>query len=309
MNLSGVFPALTTPFAADGAVSVEGIRHNIANYNRTGVAGYVAIGSTGESVLLSRKEIETVFATVKESAAPGKLLIAGTGAEGTAETIERTKRAAELGYHAALVKTPYYYKPVYSPEVYIAHFRRVADASPIPVILYSVPQFTGVALEAPEVGALSQHPNIIGIKESSGNVQRAAEMLAAVPSSFQLLVGSASMMFPSMILGAVGSILALASALPELSVAVYDAVRAGDLEKARELQAAILPASKLIVSQCGIPGVKYAMDRAGYQGGDPRLPLLPPNESQKQAIRDLMGKMEAPEPAAESARLSGAVSV
>ncbi|HKN74834.1 MAG TPA: dihydrodipicolinate synthase family protein, partial [Candidatus Acidoferrum sp.] len=219
MNLSGVFPALTTPFSADGSVSVEDIKHNITRYNSTGLAGYVAIGSTGESVLLSRKEVDTVLVAVKEAAAPGMKLIAGTGAESTAETIDRTKRAAELGYHVALVKTPYYYKPLYKPEVFIAHYRRVADASPIPVLLYSVPQFTGIALEAPEVGVLAQHPNIIGLKESSGVVQRAADILAAVPPAFQLLVGSASMMFPSMVLGAVGSILALASALPEQCVA------------------------------------------------------------------------------------------
>jgi 4-hydroxy-2-oxoglutarate aldolase len=305
MNLSGVFPALTTPYAADGSVSGQDIKHNIGKYNATGIAGYVANGSTGESVLLSRKEVETVLIAVKESAAPGKLLIAGTGAESTAETIERTKRAAELGYHVALVKTPYYYKPLYKPEVYIAHFRRVADASPIPVMLYSVPQFTGIALEAPEVAVLSQHPNIIGIKESSGVVQRAAEMLGAVPSSFQILVGSASMMFPSMVLGAVGAILALGSALPEQCVALLEAVRTGNLAKARELQTLIVQASKLIVSQCGIPGVKYAMDEAGLRGGLPRLPLLPLHEDQKQAIRTLMAKMDASQPA----RLSGAVSV
>ena len=305
MNLSGVFPALTTPFSADGSVSVEDIKHNITKYNSTGLAGYVAIGSTGESVLLSRKEVDTVLVAVKESAAPGMRLIAGTGAESTAETIDRTKRAAELGYHVALVKTPYYYKPMYKPEVFIAHYRRVADASPIPVMLYSVPQFTGVALEAPEVGVLAQHPNIIGIKESSGNVQRAAEMLAAAPSSFQLLVGSASMMFPSMVLGAVGSILALASALPEQCVALFEAVRKGDLETARALQATILPASKLIVSQSGIPGVKYAMDQAGYRGGIPRQPLMPLHEEQRVAIRELMAKVGAHAPA----HLSGAVSV
>jgi 4-hydroxy-2-oxoglutarate aldolase len=305
MNLSGVFPALTTPFSADGSVSVEDIKHNITKYNSTGLAGFVAIGSTGESVLLSRKEVDTVLVAVKESAAPGMRLIAGTGAESTAETIDRTKRAAELGYHVALVKTPYYYKPMYKPEMFIAHYRRVADASPIPVLLYSVPQFTGVALEAPEVGVLAQHPNIIGIKESSGNVQRAAEMLAAAPSSFQLLVGSASMMFPSMVLGAVGSILALASALPELCVALFEAARKGDLETARALQATILPASKLIVSQNGIPGVKYAMDQAGYRGGIPRQPLLPLHEEQRVAIRELMAKVGAHAPA----HLSGAVSV
>jgi 4-hydroxy-2-oxoglutarate aldolase len=305
MNLSGVFPALTTPFGADGSVSVADVKHNITKYNSTGLAGYVAIGSTGESVLLSRKEADSILIAVKESAAPGMRLIAGTGAESTAETIERTKRAAELGYQVALVKTPYYYKPLYKPEVFIAHFRRVADASPIPVLLYSVPQFTGIALEAPEVGVLAQHPNIIGIKESSGNVQRAAELLAAVPPSFQLLVGSASMMFPSTVLGACGAILALASALPELCVAVFKAVRAGDVGTARALQATILPASKVIVSQCGIPGVKYAMDLAGYQGGPPRQPLLPLAEEQKQAIRELLAKLGAREPA----RLSGAVSV
>src|SRR4029077_9075715 len=304
MNLSGVFPALTTPYSADGSVSVEDIKHNINKYNSAGLAGYVAIGSTGESVLLSRKEVETVLVAVKESAAPGLRLIAGTGAESTAETIDRTKRAAELGYHVALVKPPYYYKPVYNPEVLIAHFRRVADASPIPVMLYSVPQFTGIALEAPEVTVLAQHPNIIGIKESSGNVQRAAEMLAAVPPSFQILVGSASMMFPSMVLGAVGTILALASPLPKQCVALFEAVRTGNLEKARELQVSLLPASKLIVSQCGIPGVKYAMDQAGYRGGLPRLPLLPLHEDQRQAVRTLMAKMDAHAPA----RLSGAVS-
>jgi 4-hydroxy-2-oxoglutarate aldolase len=309
MKLSGIFPALTTPYAADGSVSVEDIKFNIRKYNATGIAGFVAIGSTGESVLLSRKEVETVLATVKESAAPGKILIAGTGAESTAETIERTKRAAEIGYQIALVKTPYYYKPMYKPEVFIAHFRRVADASPIPVMLYSVPQFTGISLEAPEVGVLSQHPNIIGIKESSGVVQRAAEMIGAVSSSFQILIGSASMMFPSMMLGATGAILALGSSLPDACVALFDAVRAGQYERARDLQAAIVPASKLIVSQCGIPGVKYAMDLAGYRGGLPRLPLLPLQEEQKQAVRTIMAKFNIGEPAAASARLSGAVSV
>ncbi len=305
MNVSGVFPALTTPFAADGSVSVADIKHNVTRYNTTGLAGYVAIGSTGESVLLSRKEVDTVLVAVKEAAAPGMKLIAGTGAEGTAETIERTKRAAELGYHVALVKTPYYYKPLYKPEVFIAHFRRVADASPIPVMLYSVPQFTGVALEAPEVGVLAQHPNIIGLKESSGVVQRAADILAVVPASFQLLVGSASMMFPSIMLGAVGSILALASALPEQCVALCAAARNGQLDKARELQGGVQEASKVIVSQAGIPGVKYAMDLAGYKGGLPRLPLQPVSEDQKKAIEKVMVKLDA----REAARLSGAVSV
>jgi len=155
MDFSGVFPALITPFAGDGSVSVADLKHNIQQYNRTGVAGYVVNGSTGESVLLSNSETEAVLVAVKETAFRGKKLIAGTGVESTTETIERTKRAAQLGYDAALVKTPYYYKPAYKPEVYFQHYHRVADASPIPVLLYSVPQFTGVALEPPEVRTLS----------------------------------------------------------------------------------------------------------------------------------------------------------
>ena len=292
MDLSGVFPALTTPFASDGSVSIADLKHNIQMYNHIGLAGYVVMGSTGESVLLSKSEMEAVLVAVKETASREKKLIAGTGAESTAETIERTKRAAELGYDAALVKTPYYYKPVYKPEVYLQHYRRVADASPIPVLLYSVPQFTGVALESPEVIALSEHQNIIGIKESSGNVQRVAEIIAGTSSDFQVLVGSAGTIYPSLAIGARGAILALGSALPDKCVELYELFRQGQHEKARELQEVILRASKLIVSECGIAGVKYTMDQRGYRGGLPRLPLLPLKEEQKKRVNALLETLE-----------------
>ena len=292
MDLSGVFPALTTPFAADGSVSIADLKHNIQMYNRIGLTGYVVMGSTGESVLLSKTEMEAVLVSVKETASRDKKLIAGTGAESTAETIERTKRAAELGYDAALVKTPYYYKPVYKPEVYFQHYRRVADASPIPVLLYSVPQFTGVALEPPEVIALSEHPNIIGIKESSGNVQRVAEIIAGTTRDFQMLVGSAATIYPSLAIGARGAILALGSALPDKCVELYELFRQGQHEKARELQEVILRASKLIVSECGIAGVKHAMDQRGYRGGIPRLPLLPLKDEQKKRVNALLETLE-----------------
>ncbi|HKW32569.1 MAG TPA: 4-hydroxy-tetrahydrodipicolinate synthase [Candidatus Acidoferrum sp.] len=292
MDLSGVFPATTTPFAPDGSVSIADLKRNIQMYNRVGLAGYVVMGSTGESVLLSKSEMEAVLVAVKETASQGKKLIAGTGAESTAETIERTKRAAQFGYDAALVKTPYYYKPVYKPEVYLAHYRRVADASPIPVLLYSVPQFTGVALEPPEVAALSAHPNIIGIKESSGNVQRVAETIATVHSGFQVLIGSAATIYPSLVIGARGAILALGSALPEKCVTLYELVRQGQHKEARELQEVILRASKLVVSECGIAGVKYVMDQRGYRGGLPRLPLLPLKDEQKKRVNALLETLE-----------------
>jgi 4-hydroxy-2-oxoglutarate aldolase len=292
MDFSGVYPALTTPFEADGSVSVAGIKHNIERYNSTGLKGYVAMGSTGESVLLSSSEWESVLVAVKEAAGQGMRLIAGTGAESTAETIARTKRAAELGYHAALVKTPHYYKPAYKPDVFIGHYRRVADASPIPVLLYSVPVFTGVTLEAPEIGVLAQHPNIVGIKDSSGHVLRVGETAVAVPPDFQILVGSAPTLLASLTVGACGGIFALASALPEICVALYDLARQGQLDKAREQQKIVLKASAAIVSEAGIAGVKFAMDQRGYRGGIPRLPLFPPSDASKRRMLEMLATLE-----------------
>ena len=160
------------------------------------------------------------------------------------------------------------------------------------MLLYSVPQFTGVALEPPEVAKLAEHPNIIGIKESSGNVLRVAEIVAAAPPHFQVLVGSAGGLYPSITIGARGAILALASALPEKCVALYDLIRQGEQEKARELHTAILRVSKLVVSECGIAGVKYVMDQRGYRGGLPRLPLLPLQDEQKKRLNALLEALE-----------------
>jgi len=292
MDLSGIYPALTTPFDATGNFSAADFRHNLHRYNQTDLAGYVVLGSTGESVLLSDKETETILATAKEAAAPGKRLLAGTGAESTAETIARTKRAAGLGYHAALVKTPYYYKPVYKPEVYLVHYRAVADASPIPILLYSVPQFTGITLETPEILALSEHPNIIGVKDSSGSVQRTVEVVAGASGSFQMLTGAASVVVPSLAAGAVGGILALASAFPEKCVAVYQLYRQKMYDQARELQGKLSIASKRVVSEAGIPGVKFVMDLRGYRGGNPRLPLLPVSEQAKATLTKVAASLE-----------------
>ncbi len=292
MDLSGVYPALTTPFAADGSVSLSDLKYNIERYNSTGLAGYVVLGSTGESVLLSRTEMDGILAAVKEAAGQGKRLIAGTGAESTAETIERTKRAAEFGYHLALVKTPHYYKPAYKPDVLIAHYRRVADASPIPVLLYSVPIFTGVTLEAPEVAVLSEHPNIVGIKESSGHVMRVAEMVAAAPADFQVLTGSAPTLLAGLMVGVKGAILALASALPEKCVELFELVRAGHIEKARGLQNVLLKVSKVVASEHAIAGVKFAMDQRGYRGGIPRLPLVPLSEAYEQRILESLASLQ-----------------
>ena len=291
MEIRGIFPALTTPFTSGDTLYFSAIKENIHRYNQTGLAGYVVLGSTGESIMLSGEEADSVLAAFKETAAPGKILIAGTGAESTAETIGRTKRAASLGYQVALVKTPYYYKPVYRPETYIQHYRAVADASPIPVLLYSVPQFTGVTLETPEILTLAAHPNIVGIKDSSGNIQRVGEIVAGAPGKFQVLTGGAAVIYPALAVGARGAVLALASALPEKCVELYELFQKGQHDQARQLQHILVQASRRIVSESGIPGVKYAMDLRGYHGGLPRLPLLPLTEEKKRGIAALISQL------------------
>jgi 4-hydroxy-2-oxoglutarate aldolase len=241
--------------------------------------------------MLSREAADSVLAASIEVAAPSKLLIAGTGAESTSETIARTRRAADLGYAAALVKTPYYYKPVYKAETFIRHYRAVADASPIPVLLYSVPQFTGITLETPEILTLAAHPNIVGIKDSSGNIQRAAEIVAGARPDFQVLTGGAAVIYPALAVGARGAILALAAALPEKCAELFLLFESGRHEQAKALQLELAVASKRIVSEQGIAGVKYAMDLRGYNGGLPSLPLLPLAEEKKQSIAAVISQL------------------
>jgi len=298
LDVAGVFAALTTPYAEDGAVSLDQFRANLGLYNRTGLRGYVVLGSTGESVLVSKEEAEFLLAAGREAASTEKLLIAGTGAESTAETIAKTKRAAAHGYAAALVKTPHYYKPAYGPEVFLRHYRSVADGSPIPVLLYSVPVFTGVSLETQEVLALAEHPNIAGIKDSSGVIQRIVEVAAGAPKGFAVLTGGAGVVYPALCAGARGAVLALASALPEKCVALYDLWKGGRHLEAQALQQELAAASKTIVSESGIAGLKYAMGLRGYAGGPPRLPLLPLREESKRRIEGLLSRLE---PAAATA--------
>ena len=294
MNLHGIFPPLTTPFATDGTIAPAKLRENIARYNRLGLTGYVLNGSTGESVLLRWDEIYRLWEAAKESTAPGKILIAGTGAESTAETIEHTNRAASLGFNAALVRTPHFYKPQMKLDALSEFYLRVADAAHIPVLVYSVPIFTNLQVDAHLIAHVAQHPNIVGMKDSSGDVEGVRKIIAAAPKGFQTLVGSASTLFESLELGACGAILALANALPELCVEIYDASRSGDSEGAHSLAQQLLAPAKILGPQYGIPGLKYALDRLGYYGGPPRPPLLALSEAAKLEIDMMLSNLTAP---------------
>jgi len=294
MNLHGIFPPLTTPFAADGAIAPAKLRENIARYNRLGLAGYVLNGSTGESVLLRWEEIYRLWEAAKESAAQGKVLIAGTGAESTAETIEHTNRAASLGFDAALVRTPHFYKPQMKLEALSEFYLRVADAARIPVLVYSVPIFTNLQVDSHLIARVAQHPNIVGMKDSSGDVEGVRKIIAAAPKGFQTLVGSASTLFESLEVGACGAILALANAFPELCVEVYEASNSGDSKGAHSLAQQLLAPAKILGPQYGIPGLKYALDRLGYYGGPPRPPLLALSEAAKLEIDVMLSNLTAP---------------
>ena len=293
IDLKGIFPPITTPFDTNGELALDLLRANLVRYNATGLKGYVVVGSTGESVYLTESEVLAVWHAAREAAAPSKTLIAGTGAESTRETIARTNQAAAAGYQVALVKTPHYFKPQMNARALAAHFCAVADAAKVPILIYVVPQFTGIALEAEEVARLSEHPNIIGIKESSGNVQRVAEIVAQSRTGFQVLVGSAPTLYPSLAVGAVGGILAAACCLPELCVEIHQAFFDGNAEKARQLQQLLLEPARAVTSACGIAGLKYAMDRLGYYGGPVRSPLQPLAAEERKYLDNIFARLEA----------------
>jgi 4-hydroxy-2-oxoglutarate aldolase len=291
--LCGIFPPLTTPFAADGSVEPAALATNVRTYNQISLAGYVVLGSTGESVYLREEEKLKLLETVRETVGEGKTLIAGTGCEATGETIELTRRAAGSGYHAALVRTPAYFKSQMTDAVLERHFRAVAEASPVPILLYSVPQFTGLAMEAPLVARLAEHPNIVGIKESSGNVQWLAAILQLVPPDFQVLAGSATTLYPSLCLGARGAVLAVACALPELCVELYQAHERGEHERARSLQRRLHEPTVAVTTRYGVAGLKFAMELRGYLGGPPRAPLQPLAAEAQAELQRLFEELDA----------------
>jgi 4-hydroxy-2-oxoglutarate aldolase len=290
IRFNGVHAALTTPFV-EGRVSPDRLRDNLGRYNRFGLAGYVILGSTGESVLLSDDESAELVRTVREAAAPGKAVIAGTARESTRATIDFTRRMADLGVDAVLVRTPGYYRSRMDSEALRLHFTAVAEASPVPVILYNIPQNTGVALDSRTVIELARHPNVAGLKDSSGNLAAVSEVAPQAGAGFDFLLGAGSLFLAGLLLGAAGAILAVADAVPELCVEVYDLFRKGRTEEARRVQEALLPLNRAVVTEHGVPGLKYALDRRGLFGGLPRPPLQPVSDRGRAEIDSILEKM------------------
>jgi 4-hydroxy-2-oxoglutarate aldolase len=294
LRLQGIFPPITTPFDHNGNIYSAKVQHNVEKWNLTTLSGYVVMGSTGESVMLTTEEKITLWEQVAKHAAPDKLLIAGTGMDSVRETVCLTNRAAEMGYKAAMVRTPHYYKNLLNrADAQMLYYRTVADQSRIPLIIYNWPQATGVDIPVEAVVALSEHPNVIAIKESSGNLEKVMQMIREVRHGFQVLVGSAPTLWPSLLMGACGAILAYANAAPYSVIAIWEAYRTREEAAGLDWQNRIGRPSALVTTKYGVPGLKYAMDLNGYYGGPPRLPLsVPTAEARKEiedAFRDLKG--------------------
>ncbi len=273
--LRGVFPPIPTPFHPDGSLDLATLRHLVARLAETPIAGLVALGSNGEAASLGEQERLQVIEAVRAVLPPPRLLLAGTGFDGTAPTIAFTRRAARAGADLAVVVTPVYYRRHIDRTGWTAHFQAVAESSPVPVVLYNMPAYTGVDLDGAVVAELAQHPNIAGVKDSAGDVAKLAALVAAAPTRFSVLAGSFGFLFAALTVGARGGVLALANLLPRVCLDLLAAVERGHLQDAERLQQAYRPVNEAVTARFGIPGLKAALALMGHPVGPPRLPLRP----------------------------------
>jgi len=309
VNLTGIFPPLTTPFDDYGNLLLDRLRDNVDRYNHTPLPGYVALGSTGEAIYLTTEEKVEVLRVISQATKGKRTLIAGTGEESLRATVAMTQQAADLGYQAALVRTPHYYKGGMTAAAEINFYRLVADASPIPVLIYNFPQLTGLDLAVEAVTELAAHPNICGIKESSGSLEKVTRLMHATAhatshashpkksnhtheggvavaesaASFTVLPGNAATLYPALCAGVQGAILALAVPAPKACWAVYEDFQKDDHAAALRHQNTLVDAA-VACAQLGVAAIKYALDRNGFYGGPPRLPMLPLSPAQQERV-------------------------
>jgi len=288
--IQGVIPPMLTPFDVNGDIDYEKHVRNLQRWNSDDLAGYVVLGSNSEAAYLSETEKLRLIETTVAHAATGRILVAGTGMESARFTIQLTNQAARLGVHAALVLTPSYYADQMTTEALIAYFTEVAEHSEIPILLYNVPRFTHVNISAEAVGHLSRHPNIIGIKDSHGDVAQLAQFQRVAAEDFNLMVGTASVWYPALVLGIRAGIMALANIAPNQCSEAQRAVMAGDHARAREIYLRLLPVNKAVTTTYGIAGLKYAADLTGYEGGCVRLPLLPLTAEEQTRLKEILAR-------------------
>lgn len=290
--LCGVMLPFTTPFDSDGEVDATALRANIERWNETGISGYAALGSTGERVHLTERECLKMIETARECVPSHLAFIVGAGQQSTRATIDEVRGVAQGGADAVLVITPHFYRAEMTQPALVNHYRAVADASPVPVVLYSVPPFTNLSLAPESIARLAEHENIVGVKDSSGDVLNLAETIRLVPEGFAVLTGNGSSLYPALCVGAKGAILAIGCIAPRLAVAISEAFAAGEHEQARGMQQRLTKLTRAIPGRYGISGLKAALDMLGYRGGRVRAPLADVSEEARVEIAAVLKETE-----------------
>lgn len=292
MNFAGVFAPIPTPFDDQDRVDTARLKAALQKWIATPLDGFVVLGSNGEAALMDDFESDQAIVAARDAVPASRRFIVGTGRESTQAAIRASKRAAEHGAEAVLVRTPGFFKTQMTNEAFVRHYTAVADASPVPVLLYNFTAVTGVNLLPTAVERLATHPNIIGMKESGGDVGQIADLVSSTPATFSVMAGSAGAFYPALCVGAVGGILALACVLPDACTKVFTLAKAGRHDEAMALQRRITPAAKLLGQQYGVPGLKAALNLIGYDVGVPRPPLASAPDTAVAALRDAIAQFE-----------------
>lgn len=288
MTFDGVYTPIVTPFAADESIDYEKVRHNLSRLGASELAGIIVLGSNGEFPFLSHSEKLELVRFAHEHWSPDKKFIVGTGCESTKATVELTAEVSIFGPDAVLVLPPHYYTGAMNEVVLFEHFQTVADRSPVPVLLYNMPPNTGINLSSALVAKLSQHENIVGIKDTAGSIVQLSEIVRSCREEFSVLAGSAGFMLPALAVGATGGVAALGNALPDDCCRLYRLFRDGQMNEAKILQLRLLEINTAVTSRFGVSGLKAAMELLGFQGGFPRRPLIPLSTESQVEINSIL---------------------
>jgi 4-hydroxy-2-oxoglutarate aldolase len=288
LSLRGIYPPIPTPFDGAGDVAYDALAENIRRWNRYDLAGYVVLGSNGETVYLADDEKVRVLEAARQAIPSGKLLIAGTGCESLRQTLWLTERAVQAGADLALVITPHFYGTKMTPDSLDAYYRAVADASPIPVLLYNVPNYTHLDMDASTMAHIAAHPNVVGVKDSGGNITKIADTVRLAPLGFQVLAGSAGFLLATLAVGGVGGVVALANIAPQQCIDIWRLFEGRRWEEAAALQRQMVPVNTAVTARFGVAGLKAALDMLGYLGGPVRSPLLDLAAGERQTLRQVL---------------------
>lgn len=292
MRLAGILAPVPTPFDEQDRVDLARLKGAFARWVSTPLIGFVVLGTSGEAALMDEDESDRMIGAARDLVPRERTFIVGTGRESTQAAVRATKRAAQLGADAVLVRTPGFYKLQMTTEVFVRHYTAVADASPVPVLLYNFTAVTGVNLLPQAVVRLAEHPNIAGMKESGADIAHIADLVTGTPPTFSVLAGSSSTFYPALCTGAIGGILALATLIPDACVRLFELTREGRHEEARALQRQMTPIARLVGPSYGVAGLKAALKLTGCDVGAPRPPLVPVPEAGLSAIKEALGRFQ-----------------